>query len=66
MLWFLLAFDGKLLRPLGNSAKVNITEDEHAVLFTGYNKDEIARLGVDARTCARVRMDLEHDRAEIF
>ena len=34
-----------------NSAKVNITEDEHAVLFTGYNKAEIARLGVDARNC---------------
>ena len=25
-----------------NQAKVNVTEDEHAVLFTGYNKDEIA------------------------
>ena len=31
---------------------VNVTEDEHAILFTGYNKDEIARLGVDARNCA--------------
>ena len=37
---------------LGNKASVNVTEDEHAVLFTGYNKDEIARLGVDARYCA--------------
>ena len=37
---------------LGNKANVNVTEDEHAVLFTGYNKDEIARLGVDARKCA--------------
>ena len=36
----------------GNQAKVNVTEDEHAVLFTGYNKDEIARLGADARNCA--------------
>ena len=31
---------------------MNVTEDEHAVLFTGYYKDEIARLGVDARNCA--------------
>ena len=36
---------------LGNKANVNVTEDEHAVLFTGYNKDEIARLSVDARNC---------------
>ena len=28
---------------LGNKANVNVTEDEHVVLFTGYNKDEIAR-----------------------
>ena len=35
-----------------NQPKVNVIEDEHAVLFTGYNKDEIARLGVDARNCA--------------
>ena len=35
-----------------NQPKVNFTEDEHAVLFTGYNKDEIARLVVDARNCA--------------
>ena len=35
-----------------NQAKVNVTEDEHAVLFTGYNKDEIVRLGGDARNCA--------------
>ena len=32
-----------------NFAKVNITEDEHAVLFMGYSKGEIARLHVDAR-----------------
>ena len=37
---------------LGSKANVNVTEDEHAVLFTGHNKDEIARLGVDARICA--------------
>ena len=37
---------------LANQGNVNVTEDEHAVLFTGYNKDEIARLGVDARNCA--------------
>ena len=30
-----------------NQGNVNVIEDEHAVLFTGYNKDEIARLGVD-------------------
>ena len=34
------------------SAQVSVTEDEHAILFTGYNKDEIARLSVDARNCA--------------
>ena len=33
-------------------AKVNITEDEHAVLFTGYHKEDIAQLGIDARNCA--------------
>ena len=33
-------------------AKVNIAEDEHAVLFTGYNKGEISQLGIDARNCA--------------
>ena len=33
-------------------AKINIVEDEHAVLFTGYNKEEVRRLGVDARNCA--------------
>ena len=40
-----------------NLAKVNITENdeyekEHVVLFTGYDKDEILRLGTDARNCA--------------
>ena len=33
-------------------AKINIVEDEHAVLFIGYNKEEVRRLGVDARNCA--------------
>ena len=37
---------------LANQGNVNVTEDEHAVLFTGYNKDEIARLGMNARDCA--------------
>ena len=37
---------------LGNKANVNVTQDGHAVLFTGCNKDEIARFGVDARNCA--------------
>ena len=33
-------------------AKVNITEEENVVLFTGYNKTDIAQLGFDARNCA--------------
>ena len=33
-------------------AKVNITEDEHVVPFTGYHKGDIAQLGIDARNCA--------------
>ena len=33
-------------------ANVHIAEDEHAVLFTGYNKGEISQLGIDARNCA--------------
>ena len=36
---------------LANQGNVNATEDEHAVLFTAYNKDEIARLSMDARNC---------------
>ena len=32
-------------------AKVNITVDEHVVLFTGYHKGDIAQLGIDARNC---------------
>ena len=40
-----------------NLAKVNISESdentqEHVVLFTGFNKTEISRLGTDARNCA--------------
>jgi len=36
-----------------NLAKVNIAEEEeHVVLFTGYQKEEIVHLGVDARNCA--------------
>jgi hypothetical protein len=35
-----------------NLAKVNITEEEHAVLFTGYQKQDIMQLGSDARNCA--------------
>ena len=35
-----------------NMAKVNIAGEEHAVLFTGYNNEEIRRLGIDARNCA--------------
>ena len=34
-----------------NLKKVNIV-DEHAVLFTGYNSDDVRRLGTDARNCA--------------
>ena len=33
-------------------AKVNIAGMEHAVLFTGYNIEEVRRLGIDARNCA--------------
>ena len=32
--------------------KVNVVDEEHAVLFTGYNTEEVRRLGVDARNCA--------------
>lgn len=32
--------------------KVNVVEEEHAVLFTRYNTEEVCRLGVDARNCA--------------
>ena len=35
-----------------NMRKVNVVEEEHAVLFTGYNTEEVRRLGVDARNCA--------------
>ena len=31
-------------------------EDEHVVLFTGYDKREIAQLGIDARNCAVLDM----------
>ena len=34
-----------------NLMKVNITEEEHAVLFTGYQKQDIMQLGSDARNC---------------
>ena len=34
-----------------NMAKVNIAGEEHAVLFTGYNTEEVRRLGIDARNC---------------
>lgn len=34
-------------------AKVNIAEEEdHAVLFTGYQKEDIIQLDADARNCA--------------
>ena len=32
--------------------RVHAVEEEHAVLFTGYDKNEVRRLGVDARNCA--------------
>ena len=35
-----------------NIKRVNIVEDENVVLFTGYNKDEIQPLRIDARNCA--------------
>ena len=33
-------------------AKINIAEEEHAVLFTSYKTEEVQRLGIDARNCA--------------
>ncbi|MCG7877703.1 MAG: transposase [Candidatus Thiodiazotropha endolucinida] len=33
-------------------AKVNIAGEEHPVLFTGYNTEEVRRLGIDASNCA--------------
>ena len=33
-------------------AKVNIIDEEHVVLFTGYHKGDIAQLGIDVRNCA--------------
>ena len=33
-------------------AKINIAEEEHAELFTGYNTEEVQRLGIDARNCS--------------
>ena len=35
-----------------NKTKVNVVEEEHAILITGYNTEEVRRLGVDARNCA--------------
>ena len=35
-----------------NIKKVHLVEDENVVLFTGYNREEIYQLGVDARNCA--------------
>ena len=35
-----------------NMAKINIAEEEHAVLFTGYKTEEVQRLGIDAGNCA--------------
>ena len=35
-----------------NMRRVNVVEEENVVLFTGYNKQEIQQLGVDAPNCA--------------
>ena len=35
-----------------NIKKVHLVEDENVVLFTGYNKEEIYQLGIDARNYA--------------
>ena len=35
-----------------NMRRGNVVEEENVVLFTGYNKQEIQQLGVDARNCA--------------
>ena len=31
---------------------LNLAKEEHAVLFTGYNNEEVLRLGIDAQNCA--------------
>ena len=33
-------------------AQINIAEEEHAVLFTGYKTEEVQRLGYDASNYA--------------
>ena len=35
-----------------NMAKVNIVKDENIVLFTGFQKEEVCHLMIDARNCA--------------
>ncbi|XP_053390667.1 uncharacterized protein LOC128553511 [Mercenaria mercenaria] len=35
-----------------NMKSVHAVEEDHAVLFTGYDRNEIRRLGVDAQNCA--------------
>ena len=37
---------------LENMAKIDIAKEEHAVLFTGYNTEEVQHLGIDARNYA--------------
>ena len=39
-------------------ANVNITRDEHVVLFTGYHKRDIAQLGIDTSTvCGEIWLE---------
>ena len=34
-----------------NLSKTDVVADENALFFTGYNKEEVRRLGIDARNC---------------
>ena len=43
-----------------NMAKVNIVKDENIVLITGFQKEEISHLGIDARNCAVLDSTCSH------
>ena len=53
-----------------NMRRVNVVEKENVVFLTGYNKQEIQQLGVDARNCAvkktEVKLVQVNDSAKIF
>ena len=35
-----------------NLSKTNVVEDKNALLFNGYNKEEVNCLGINAQNCA--------------